>query len=259
MSTTLRAEDLVVRFGDHAAVDGVGLTVPTGSVTAVVGPNGCGKSTLLRALSRLLPADSGRVLLDGEDVRRTAPRAFARKVALLPQEPQAPDGLTVVDLVTRGRDPHRRWYDQWSRPDEEVVLDALRRTGLAELADRPLHTLSGGQRQRAWIALALAQRTDVLLLDEPTNHLDVAHQLDVLDAVTSLRGLTVVMVLHDLGLAARYAEHVVAMRDGRVVASGPVARVLTPALLREVFDVECGVLTDPETGRPVVVPRRVVR
>jgi len=258
MSSTFSLSDVVVRFGDRAAVDGVTVDIPRGEVTAIVGPNGCGKSTLLRAMSRLQTTDAGTVSLDGHAVQSIRPREFATRVALLPQAPLAPDNLTVIDLVTRGRDPYRRWFDQWSRTDEAIVAEALERTGMTEFADRPLESLSGGQRQRAWIALSFAQKTDVLLLDEPTTYLDIAHQLEVLDTVRALHtddGVTVVMVLHDLSLAARYADHLLAMRDGKLVAAGTVHEVVTPAVLRDVFGVECTVLDDPQSGRPIVIPR----
>lgn len=256
--TAFDIDALTVRFPEHTALDSVVTTLPSDAIAVIVGPNGCGKSTLLRSLARLARPSAGRVLLDGEDVSRIDRRTFAQRVALLPQGPQAPDNLSVIDLVTRGRDPYRRWFDQWSRPDEDIVLDAVRRVGLEDVADRPLQTLSGGQRQRAWVALALAQRTDLLLLDEPTTYLDLAHQLDVLDTVTQLHrhdGVTVVMVLHDLSQAARYADHVIAMRAGRVVEAGPVDEVITPAMLRSVFDVEAQIVPDPDTGRPLIVPR----
>jgi iron complex transport system ATP-binding protein len=262
MSATFSVTDVAVRFGDRAAVDGVSIEIPRGEITAIVGPNGCGKSTLLRTMARLLTPSSGSVHLDGENVHGINPRTFATRVALLPQGPTAPDNLTVADLVARGRDPYRRWYDQWSRADEAVIAEALERTGMAELAERPLESLSGGQRQRAWIALALAQQTDVLLLDEPTTFLDIAHQLEVLDTIRTLHsehGVTVVMVLHDLSLAARYADNLLAMRDGRLIAAGTVHTVVTPAILRDVFGVECTVLEDTESGRPVVIPRSITQ
>lgn len=260
MTTVFTVRDLVLTFGDRPVLNGIDLEIPAGQVTAIVGPNGCGKSTLLRSLSRLGPAVEGEVLLENTPIAQIPHRVFARHVALLPQAPIAPEQLTVIDLVSRGRDPHRRWYDQWSRVDEDLVLDALERTGLRDLANHPLQTLSGGQRQRAWIALALAQRTPVLLLDEPTTYLDIAHQLEVLDTVRRLHseGVTVVMVLHDLSLAARYADHIVAMRDGRVVATGAVESVINRDVVRRVFDVECTILADPNTGRPVVVPHSAV-
>ncbi|MDQ1124215.1 ABC transporter ATP-binding protein [Microbacterium trichothecenolyticum] len=256
MTSVFTVRDLVLRFGERSVLKGIDLEIPAGQVTAIIGPNGCGKSTLLRSLSRLGPAGDGQVLLEGTPIADIPHRVLARQVALLPQAPMAPEQLTVIDLVTRGRDPHRRWYDQWSRADEDIVLDALDRTGLRERANHPLSTLSGGQRQRAWIALALAQSTPVLLLDEPTTYLDIAHQLEVLDTVRRLHleGVTVVMVLHDLSLAARYADHIVAMRDGRIAATGTVETVITPDTIRSVFDIECTILADPRTGRPVVLP-----
>jgi len=257
MNALFDLDDISVRYGDHTAVDGVSLQLRRDRITAIIGPNGCGKSTLLRAVARLQAPSVGRVTLDDQDVSNIPPRVYARRVAVLPQAPTAPESLTVADLVARGRDPHRRWWDGWSQADEDAVRESLAQTGLMDLAERSLESLSGGQRQRAWIALALAQRTDALLLDEPTTYLDIAHQLDVLDTVQNLhheRGLTVIMVLHDLSLAARYADEIVAIRDGRVVAAGNAHEVMTPDVLREVFDVDCRVLLDDDTGRPLVVP-----
>ncbi|MGD9481826.1 ABC transporter ATP-binding protein [Streptomyces sp. TRM70308] len=253
----LRAERLTLGYGERAVVHDLDLDIPDGSVTAVIGPNGCGKSTLLRAFGRLMKPRGGRVLLDGTPLHTLPTRAVAATVGLLPQSPVAPEGLTVADLVARGRHPHQSWYRRWSAHDEEVVERALRATGTFELAERTLDELSGGQRQRAWIAMALAQDTELLLLDEPTNHLDLAHQIEVLDLVRELHqdtGRTVVLVLHDLSLAARYADRLVAMRDGRIAASGPPAQVLTEELLGEVFGLRARVRHDEETGAPLVVP-----
>ncbi|MFC6088042.1 ABC transporter ATP-binding protein [Saccharothrix lopnurensis] len=253
----LRAESLSVGYGERLVVSGLDLDVLSGSVTAVIGPNGCGKSTLLRALGRLLPARSGAVLLDGERIDRTPTREVAKVLAVLPQSPRAPEGLTVAELVARGRHPHQSWYRQWSADDEAAVAAALEMTGMAALADRAVDELSGGQRQRAWISMALAQGTDLLLLDEPTTYLDLAHQIDVLDLVQRLNaefGRTVVMVLHDLNLAARYADRLVAMRDGEVVVAGAPAEVLTEEVLLEVFGLEARVVVDPVAGTPLVVP-----
>ncbi|MGM1060928.1 ABC transporter ATP-binding protein [Saccharothrix sp. Mg75] len=253
----LQARDLSVGYGERSVVSGLDLDVVAGSVTAVIGPNGCGKSTLLRALGRLLPARGGAVLLDGERIDRTPTREVAKALAVLPQSPQAPEGLTVADLVARGRHPHQSWYRQWSAADEEAVGEALRMTGMADLATRTVDELSGGQRQRAWISMALAQGTELLLLDEPTTYLDLAHQIDVLDLVQRLHvefGRTVVMVLHDLNLAARYAERLVAMKDGRIVVAGTPDEVLTEATLLEVFGLEARVVVDPVAGTPLVVP-----
>nr|WP_231931950.1 ABC transporter ATP-binding protein [Micromonospora echinospora] len=253
----LRARGLRVAYGDRAVLDGLDIDVLDGSITAVIGPNGCGKSTLLRTLGRLLPTTGGHVLLDGVRIDRIPSRRVAKVLGVLPQSPTAPDGMTVADLVARGRHPHQAWYRQWSAADEEAVAEALRWTDMAEFAERGLDTLSGGQRQRVWISMALAQQTDVLLLDEPTTFLDLAHQIDVLDLVERLHregGRTVVMVLHDLNLAARYAGRLVAMRDGRIVASGTPYEVLTPAVIREVFGLDAQVVDDPVSGTPLVVP-----
>jgi iron complex transport system ATP-binding protein len=258
----LAAEHVTLAYDDSVVVRDLDLQLTEGSFTAIVGPNGCGKSTLLRALGRLMRPTSGQVLLDGRAIARTPTREVARVLGLLPQAPVAPDGLTVADLVARGRHPHQTWLRQWSRDDEAVVAEALAWTDLADLADRPVDALSGGQRQRAWISMALAQGTDLLLLDEPTTYLDLSHQIDVLELVARLhaeRGRTVVVVLHDLNLAARYAQRLVAMKDGALVASGPPDEVLTEALLADVFDLEARVLPDPVTGTPMVVPVRRLR
>jgi iron complex transport system ATP-binding protein len=258
----LAAEHVRLAYDDRVVVDDLDLALTDGSFTAIVGPNGCGKSTLLRALGRLLRPSSGQVLLDGRAIARTPTREVAKVLGLLPQSPVAPEGLTVAELVARGRHPHQSWLRQWSRDDEAVVGEALAWTDLTELAERPVDELSGGQRQRAWISMALAQGTDLLLLDEPTTYLDLAHQIDVLELVARLhaeRGRTVVVVLHDLNLAARYAQRLVAMKDGALVASGTPDEVLTEAMLAEVFELEARVLTDPVSGTPMVVPVRRLR
>lgn len=258
----LAAEHLRLAYDDTVVVHDLDLELAEGSFTAIVGPNGCGKSTLLRALGRLLRPTGGQVLLDGRAIARTPTREVAKVLGLLPQSPIAPEGLTVADLVARGRHPHQSWVRQWSRDDESVVVEALEWTDMAALSGRPVDELSGGQRQRAWISMALAQGTDLLLLDEPTTYLDLAHQIDVLELVGRLhaeRGRTVVVVLHDLNLAARYAERLVAMKDGVLVASGSPAEVLTPELLADVFDLEARIVPDPVTGTPMVVPVRRLR
>ncbi|PWU46899.1 Fe(3+)-dicitrate ABC transporter ATP-binding protein [Micromonospora sp. S4605] len=233
------------------------VAVPDRSFTVIIGPNACGKSTLLRALSRLLRPAAGSVLLDGEDIHRRSARSVARTLGLLPQSSIAPDGIGVAELVARGRYPHQRLLRQWSREDERNVTESMAATGVADLADRAVDELSGGQRQRVWIAMALAQQTPLLLLDEPTTYLDIAHQIEILDLCARLheeQGRTLVAVLHDLNHAARYATHLIAMREGRVVAAGPPAEVVTAELVEEVFRLPCRVIEDPESGTPLVVP-----
>jgi len=254
---TLAAERLTLGYGDRKVVRDLTVTIPTGRVTVVVGANACGKSTLLRGLARLLAPSDGAVLLDGKDITSLATRDVARVLGLLPQSPIAPEGITVADLVGRGRYPHQGWFRQWTPDDDAAVADALAQTGVLDLAGRSVDELSGGQRQRVWIAMALAQRTDLLLLDEPTTFLDVAHQVEVLDLLADLNrdlGRTIVMVLHDLNLAARYADHLVAMKDGRIVAEGAPADVVTEETVAEVFGLASRVVPDPVSGTPMVVP-----
>ncbi|NYI07930.1 ABC transporter ATP-binding protein [Allostreptomyces psammosilenae] len=256
-TAALRGDGLRLAYGDRIVADGLDLEIPAGQVTALVGPNACGKSTALRALARLLKPAAGAVYLDGERIADLAGRDLARRLALLPQTPTAPDGITVRDLVARGRTPHQRWWRQWSSADDRVVDAALEATGVAALAARSVDELSGGQRQRVWIAMTLAQDTSLLLLDEPTTYLDLAHQVDVLELVTELNradGRTVVMVLHELNHACRYADHLIAMRDGRVVAAGPPGEIVTAELVREVFGLQAVVIDCPVAGTPLVVP-----
>ena len=252
----LAAAGLRLGYEGRVVVDGLDLAVPAGAVTVIVGPNACGKSTLLRALGRLLRPQAGEVLLDGRDLRQVPTREVATLLALLPQSPQAPEGVTAADLVGRGRYPHQGLLRRWTAADDDAVAAAMAATDTLDLADRPVAELSGGQRQRVWIAMALAQQTDLLLLDEPTTFLDVTHQVEVLDLLTDLnrRGATVVAVLHDLNLACRYADHLVLMKDGAVVAAGPPAEVITAASVTEVFGLGCVVLPDPVSGSPLVVP-----
>jgi iron complex transport system ATP-binding protein len=253
----LRARDLKLAYGERVVTDGLDFEVVGGTITAVIGPNGCGKSTLLRALGRLLQPARGEVLLDGKKIHKMSTKEVARILGVLPQSPAAPEGLTVADLVARGRHPHQSWYRQWSSDDESAVAEALAMTGIGDLAERTLDELSGGQRQRAWLSMALAQGTDLLLLAEPTTYLDLSHQVDVLELVGRLHdesGRTVVMVLHDLNLAARYADRLVAMKGGSIVASGKPDEVLTEELLADVFDLRARVIPDPVAGTPMVVP-----
>nr|WP_242574774.1 ABC transporter ATP-binding protein [Streptomyces sp. NP-1717] len=253
----LAAHELTLAYDDRTVVHDLELAVPDGRVSVIVGPNACGKSTTLRALGRLLKPTSGSVLLDGAELAGIPTRRIAQSIGLLPQSPSAPEAITVADLVARGRQPHQRWWQQWSEEDERAVTDAMARTDVTELAERPVDELSGGQRQRVWIAMALAQETDLLLLDEPTTFLDIAHQVEVLDLVRRLnheQGRTVVIVLHDLNQAARYADHLVAMKKGRIVAEGEPGEIVTAELVREVFGLESVVVPDPVTGSPLVVP-----
>ncbi|MEW1760206.1 ABC transporter ATP-binding protein [Streptomyces cyaneofuscatus] len=253
----LRAKDLHLGYDDRAVVTGLDLAVPPGRITAIVGANACGKSTLLRALARLLAPRAGAVSLDGRALHSIPTRELAQQLGILPQSPVAPEGLTVIDLVNRGRSPHQTWWRQWTKADEQAVHDALAATGTTDLADRAVDELSGGQRQRAWIAMAVAQGTPVLLLDEPTTYLDLAHQIDVLDLVVDLNrreGRTIVMVLHDLNQACRYADHVIAMKKGAIVAEGAPADVITAATVEDVFGLRCQVTTDPVSRTPLVIP-----
>ncbi|WP_067542422.1 ABC transporter ATP-binding protein [Nocardia crassostreae] len=260
MTAHLTTTGLALAYGDTAIVTDATVDFPAGQLTVIVGRNGCGKSTLLRGLARLVPPTAGAVLLDGADIAKQPARTLARRLGMLPQQPQAPDGITVADLVGRGRHPHQRWFRQWSEADEAAVRRALTVTDTLELAARTVDQLSGGQKQRVWIALAIAQDPEVMLLDEPITFLDLAHQLDVLEVLRNLLPRTIVAVLHDLNLAARYAENLIAMKDGRVVAQGSPAQIVRPEVVAEVFDLECAVIDDPITGTPLVVPAaRTVR
>lgn len=253
----LTVGQLSAGYGETDILHDLDLAVPSGRITVIVGANASGKSTLLRTMSRLLTPRHGQVLLDGRSIHHTPTRALARQLGLLPQSPIAPEGILVDDLVRRGRHPHRTMFSRWSRDDEAAVEGALAATRVADLADRAVDELSGGQRQRVWIAMALAQQTDILLLDEPTTFLDINHQIEVLDLLVDLnraRGTTVVMVLHDLNLGARYADHLVALAGGRVHVAGTPEQVLTEDTVNAVFGLESRIMTDPTSGRPMMLP-----
>ncbi|MDQ4112763.1 MAG: ABC transporter ATP-binding protein [Actinomycetota bacterium] len=253
----LEIEKLTLGYGDREVVHDLDLVIAPGEVTAIVGPNACGKSTLLRSMTRLLPPRTGRVLLDGKEVHATPAKQLARRMGLLPQSPIAPEGITVGELVGRGRHPHQRVLARWSEADDRAVTAALRATDTIELMGRTVDELSGGQRQRVWIAMALAQETEVLLLDEPTTFLDISHQVEVLDLLTDLNrdaGTTIVMVLHDLNLAARYADHLIALHDGRLHSAGRPHEVLVPELVRDVFGMRSTIIQDPVSAKPLMLP-----
>jgi iron complex transport system ATP-binding protein len=254
---TLAADDLCLAYDGREVVTDLSVTIPSGKITVIVGPNACGKSTLLRALARLLKPSRGAVLLDGTSIHKLPTREVATRLGILPQSPVAPEGITVADLVGRGRYPHQGWFRQWTAADRAAVDDALAATGTLDIAGRPVDELSGGQRQRVWIAMTLAQGTTLMLLDEPTTFLDMAHQVEVLDLLVDLNqqeGRTIVLVLHDLNHACRYAHHLVAMRDGSIVAEGSPDRIVTPELVTDVFGMPCRVIEDPVSRTPLVVP-----
>lgn len=254
----LGARDLSLGYGAAPIVEGLTVDVAPGAVTAIVGPNACGKSTLLRGLARLMSPAAGQVILDGSDITRLRTKDVAKRLGLLPQSSIAPEGITVADLVTRGRFPHQTTLRQFSRTDQQAVADAMAATGVTAIAGRPVDQLSGGQRQRVWIAMVLAQQTPLILLDEPTTFLDIAHQIELLDLFADLnaeQGCTIVAVLHDLNHACRFADQIIAMKSGAIVAQGNPADVITATLVEEVYGLQCQVIDDPETGTPLVIPR----
>jgi len=254
----LAARGVQLGYDERVVIEDLSLVIPDGSFTVIVGPNACGKSTLLRALARMIKPRSGQVLLDGHEIATLRSKEVARRLGLLPQSSIAPEGITVADLVARGRYPHQSMLRQWSVDDAETVAEAMEVTNVTDLADRMVDELSGGQRQRVWIAMVLAQETPLLLLDEPTTFLDIAHQIEVMDLLADLHaaGRTVVAVLHDLNQAARYASHLVAMRAGAIVDTGEPSEILTADLIQTVFGLRSQVVPDPVTGTPMVVPLR---
>ncbi|MBD8465539.1 ABC transporter ATP-binding protein [Plantibacter sp. CFBP 8798] len=256
-TTRLAGTGLRVGYDQRTIIHELDIAIPDDSFTVIVGPNACGKSTLLRALARLLKPTQGQVVLDGQEITRYPSKEVAKRIGLLPQTSIAPDGISVIDLVSRGRYPHQSLLRRWSAADEAAVLAAMEATNVTELSGRLVDELSGGQRQRVWVAMALAQETPLLLLDEPTTFLDITHQVELLDLFTRLNqegGRTLVAVLHDLNQAARYATHLIAMRDGHVVAQGAPADIVTAELVEEVFGLRCRIIDDPESHTPLVIP-----
>lgn len=261
-SAALAAEGISVGYASRLILEGVSLAIPRGKITALIGPNGSGKSTLLKALGRILPLAAGQVSVMGQPITQMPAKVLARTLSLLPQGPVTPEGISLRDLVGHGRFAHQGLWGKTSQADLEAINRAIRLTGLEDLADQPVEALSGGQRQRAWIAMVAAQEAEIMLLDEPTTYLDVAHQIEILTLLERLNqdcGQTVVMVLHDLNLAARHADHIIALRRGQIVAEGPPEAVITPAMLEQVFEIRTRVMQDPETGRPWAIPLPLAR
>ncbi|MED1722689.1 ABC transporter ATP-binding protein [Brevibacillus parabrevis] len=253
----LYTQKLDIGYGELSIVKDLNISIPSGKITALVGANGSGKSTILKTLARIMKPTGGQVFLDGKSIHQQSTKEVAKQLAILPQNPTAPDGLTVSELVTYGRFPHQKGFGSLTKEDKEIVQWAIAMTGMIDFYDRPVDQLSGGQRQRAWIAMALAQGTDILFLDEPTTFLDMAHQLEVLKLLQKLNEeekRTIVMVVHDLNHATRYAQHMVAISRGTVIAEGSPAEVMTPDMLRKVFNIEADILTDPRTGVPLCLP-----
>lgn len=257
MTSRLTGEALTLGYSDFRVADGLNVAIPDGKFTAIIGPNGCGKSTLLRTLSRLMKPLGGQVRLDGEAIQHFATKEVARRIGLLAQNAIAPGDITVAELVARGRYPHQPLFTRWRDEDERAVQKAMAATGVTALADQSVDTLSGGQRQRAWIAMVLAQETSILLLDEPTTWLDISHQIDLLELLCTLnreQGYTLAAVLHDLNQACRYANHLIALRDGKIIAEGAPSEIVDAALIEAIYGLRCMIIEDPVAGTPLVVP-----
>lgn len=255
--SSLHANNVTIGYRKHKVIEALGVQIPDDQITVIIGPNACGKSTLLKAMARLIKPTDGEVILDGKEIHTLPTKDVARRLGLLPQTPIVPAGILVSDLVARGRTPHQSAFQQWSKQDEKAVIEALQATSITELSHRRIDELSGGQRQRVWIAMALAQQTDILLLDEPTTFLDLPHQIDILNLVRRLNrveGRTIVLVLHDINLACRYADNIVAMRSGKIIVQGTAEQVITAKNMDQVFGLDCLVIPDPVSGTPLVVP-----
>lgn len=252
----LNGQQVTIGYGEHVIVSDLDVEIPDGKVTSIIGPNGCGKSTLLKALSRLLSVKNGKILLDGKNIHTQSTKEIAKKIAILPQSPDVADGLTAGELVSYGRFPHQKGFGRLSTEDKEEIDWALKVTGTYDFKHRAINDLSGGQRQRVWVAMALAQKTDIIFLDEPTTYLDISHQLEILELVQELNrehGTTIVMVLHDINQAIRFSDHLIAMKGGDIVSSGETQEVLTKEILEKVFNIDAELSTDPRTGKPMLV------
>lgn len=253
-----QAEQVVAGYDHKTVIHGVSLDIPSHQISVIIGANGCGKSTLLKTLARLIKPVSGSITLDGKPIGKIAPKKLARVIGLLPQSPIVPEGISVADLVGRGRFPHQSWHTGWTKKDAEAVAEAMRIMDITELANHHIDELSGGQRQRVWIAMALAQQTDILFLDEPTTFLDITYQVEILDLLTDLNrkyGTTIVMVLHDINLSARYADYIFALQEGTLMAEGEPSKVITSTLVKDIFGLDCTVIKDPVSGSPLVLPK----
>jgi len=253
-----QAEQIVAGYDNKTVIQGVDLVIPSNKISVIIGSNGCGKSTLLKTLARLIKPTSGKITLDGKPIGKIPPKQLARVVGLLPQSPIVPEGISVADLVGRGRFPHQTLFNGWSKKDFEAVAEAMRIMDITEFANHNIDELSGGQRQRVWIAMALAQQTDILFLDEPTTYLDITYQVEILDLLTDLNrkhGTTIVMVLHDINLSARYADHIFALYKGKLVAEGEPSKVITSTMVKDIFGLDCTVIKDPISNSPLVVPK----
>ena len=258
VQAALETKSVTLAYEQNVIAKNLSVEIPNGKFTVIVGPNGCGKSTLLRSLSRLLLPQSGKILLNGENIHSQSTREVAKKLGLLPQSAIAPNGIKVIDLVSRGRFPHQKWFQTWSEADQKAVELAMQATGVMDFAQHNVDQLSGGQRQRVWVAMALAQETSLLLLDEPTTYLDIAHQIELMDLFQDLnriQGHTLVAVLHDLNHACRYADHLIMIKAGEVIATGSPNEIVTEALIKQVFGLSCLILPDPISNTPLIIPR----
>lgn len=254
---TFQTKNIQSGYDNKTILEDVSLEIPSNQISIIIGANGCGKSTLLKTMSRLIKPTNGEVLLDGKSIHHMAPKQLAKTLGLLPQSPVVPEGITVADLVGRGRFPHQTLFKGWSKEDYQAVSDALEMMNITEFANRNIDELSGGQRQRVWIAMALAQQTDILFLDEPTTYLDITYQVEILDLLTDLNrqyGTTIVMVLHDINLSARYADYLFTVKKGQLIAEGAPSDILTSELIKETFNLDCQVISDPVSNTPLIIP-----